>query len=96
MIMNSLNKHKITIFGEGYHLVTDETDEHIKQAGALVDGLMREIAEKTQGTDIKKIAVLAALKYASATLHLTQQIDLYTQEQSKLADLIDLEFDTLS
>jgi len=93
---NSLNKHKVTIFGEGYHLVSDETDEHIAQAGFLVDSLMREIAEKSHGTDVKKIAVLTALKYASATIHLKQQIDLYTQEQSKLADLIDYEFETLS
>lgn len=94
--MNSLNKHKVTIFGEGYHLISDETDGHIKEAVISVDSIMREIAENSHETDAKRIAVLTALKYASATIHLKQQIDLYTQEQSKLINLIDYEFEELS
>lgn len=92
-MMDSVNRHKVSVFGESYNLVSDEAGEHVLQAGALVDSLMREIAEKSQSTDVKKIAVLAALKYASTTIHLKHQLDFYVQEQSKLVDIIDHEFE---
>lgn len=94
-MISSYNKHKISVFGETYNLISDEAEEHVLEAGILVDTVMRDIAEKTQSTDIKKIAVLAALRYASNALHLQKQLDRYMHEQSKLVTIIDSEFEAL-
>jgi cell division protein ZapA len=80
-VPNSLKKCKVSIFGESYTLVTDESEEHVARAAQQVDALMRDITAKSQLTDSKRIAVLAALQFASKTLIL-QDIMQKTEEQS--------------
>lgn len=65
----STQKIKVTILGESYTLVSDESEELIKSSAALVDNQMQELTKKL-GTSIeaRKIAVLVALQLASKQL----------------------------
>ena len=74
-------KYKARIFGELYPIVSDEEESFIIEVVSKVDELMKDIAEKSDYTDSKKIAVLAALK-ASEELLLLQEMLLQERSQS--------------
>jgi len=57
----------VSIFDETYSLVTDESEESLKAAAALVDEKMREISRAGFRNE-QKIAVLVALQFASQLL----------------------------
>lgn len=55
-------KYTVNIFGDQYVLVSNEPQDHIMTVAATVDALMRDIAETSNLSDGKKVAVLAALQ----------------------------------
>lgn len=84
--MSVAHKVKVTIFGEPYTLVTDESEDSIRTTVALVDQLMHEMAKRMGNVEARKIAVFVALQLASKNLesqrlwqgkmqHLIDQID---------------------
>ncbi|MBY0110202.1 MAG: cell division protein ZapA [Candidatus Babeliaceae bacterium] len=78
--MNSpLRKYKVSLFGEVYDLVSDESEGLILNSASMVDSLMKNIAQQSRCTDTKRLALLVAL-------HLAQQ---QLSDQSKLLSLID-------
>ena len=81
-------KYKVTIFGDSYFLVSDELEEHLVAAAQLVDNLMRQIAEKSQTTETKRIAVLVALQLASQTFESKEVIGYCQEKSNKLLELI--------
>ncbi len=86
--MNSpLHKYKVSLFGEMYNLVSDESESLVLSSASLVDSLMKNIAQQSRCTDTKRLALLVAL-------HLAQQ---QLSDQSKLLSLIDdeLKFESL-
>jgi cell division protein ZapA len=61
----------ITLLGAEYRVACPpEEKEALLRAAALVDGKMREIAEKTRSKVIERIAVMAALNIAHEFLSL--------------------------
>ena len=82
-------KLKIEIFNDQYSLVSDENEQDIIKASQLVDLLMKEIADKSDLHDGKKIAVLAALRMASRIVNLENSLLRYENKQRELADIID-------
>ncbi len=85
--MNSpLQKYKVSLFGEVYSLVTDESESSLMNSASLVDHLMKELAQKTRCTDTKRLALLVALQLAQQQL----------SDQSKLMNLIDDELRSVS
>ncbi|MBV8660807.1 MAG: cell division protein ZapA, partial [Candidatus Dependentiae bacterium] len=64
-----LKKYRAHIFGDTYAIISDEKETLILEAVKIVDGVMREIADASQITDPKKIAVLTALKIATRALN---------------------------
>jgi cell division protein ZapA (FtsZ GTPase activity inhibitor) len=60
--------YKVTIFGNEYTLVSDESFESVCGVALQVDMMMREIANKTLSKDPTHIAVLAAIKTTHALL----------------------------
>ncbi len=74
-----LQKYKVSLFGEIYSLVSDESESLLLNSASLVDSLMKEVAQQTRCTDTKRLAILVAL-------HLAQQ---QLSDQSKLMSLID-------
>lgn len=85
------NSYKLTIFGDQYSVVSDESHANINQAAAMVDTLMQEISSRLSQIDEKRIAVLVALQMASKVLALENQIDLTSDRHKELVDRIENE-----
>jgi cell division protein ZapA (FtsZ GTPase activity inhibitor) len=94
--MNSVSKYKVSIFGESYFLVSDESEEHIDAAARLVDSYMREIAEKSQIAESKRIAILVALQLASKALTNKDIVELQQQKSDRLLEFINQELSYFS
>ena len=62
---------EVTLLGESYKLVTDDSDEHVFHAARLVDTLIHHI-EYAGVKDSKKTTILAALQLASKLIKLEQ------------------------
>lgn len=89
--MKTFKKTKVSIFGETYVLLSDESDEHINAVVQEVDDLMRLIAAKSEISDSKKIAVLTAVQFASQLKALQEQVASYSTKERELVDHIDRE-----
>lgn len=89
--MSIKKQYKVTIFGDQYTLVSDESEGHILQAAALIDKLMKEVAEKMKSSDSKKISVIVALRLASTTLNLESELDAQRVHREKLIGRIEQE-----
>lgn len=83
------NKLKVEIFNEQYSLISDEKEADILKASLMVDALMREIADKSNLNDEKKIAVLAALRMASKLVNLENSLHYCNQKHLEFADIIE-------
>ena len=59
-----VKKYTITVFGDSYTVISDESEEYVVSAALQVDQLMKEIASKASDMPSQKIAILAALKIA--------------------------------
>lgn len=67
-MMQKQRTFKVSIFNDMYSLISDEPEERVFAAIAMVDTLMKELAEKAGSVDSKRLAVLACLKIASQLL----------------------------
>lgn len=90
-MMNNKKSYKVTIFGDQYTLVSDETEQSVVQSATLVDTFMKEIATASKISDQKKIAVLAALRLASKLLALESEVSLSDTEKEKLLRRVEKE-----
>lgn len=86
-----IKKYRARIYGELYSLMTDESEETLLETVRIVDGMMREIAEKAGSLEVKKIAVLAALKVAAKMLHMEKVLEDEKQLSSRIMNVINLE-----
>lgn len=91
-----VKKHKVSLFGETYTLVSDESEEHIVQCVEQVDALMRSITESMKVTDGKRAAILAALQFASKNRELEETFARALLEQEKLVHFIERELTQFS
>lgn len=87
--MSNVKQYKVTIFGDHYSLMSDESEETILKAASYVDNAMKEIAEKSKLQDGKKVAVLAALRAASLLAVLESEREAAQRHYQKLNDLVD-------
>jgi len=55
---------EVDIFGGTYQVRGEKDAEYLRELAELVDGKMREIAEKISAADTAKVAILAALNLA--------------------------------
>jgi cell division protein ZapA (FtsZ GTPase activity inhibitor) len=81
-------KHKVTIFGDSYTIMSDEAENAVAQLAHLVDSLMTDIAKRTLLTDSKKIAVLTALHLASRLHTRERQLEEHLKKTSARLDSI--------
>lgn len=89
--MKTFTKTKVSIFGETYVLLSDESEEHINAVVQEVDALMRVIASKSEISDSKKIAVLTAVQLASQLKALEEQVASFSSKERELVENIDRE-----
>lgn len=87
--MNGSKSYKVSIFGEIYSLVSDESEQHISEAANRVDGMMKEVAHATGVQDTKRLAVLVALRLMSSTLQNEVRIDGVVEHYREIAQKID-------
>jgi len=82
---------KVTIFGDEYTLLSNETEAHVIESAKLIDSCMQEIASKAKISDGKKVAVLAALRIASRVLQLEAQQEKKEHQLKSLVQELDSE-----
>ena len=87
---------KLRIFDKEYTIVSDESEERVKQTAYLVDSLMREIVEHAKKLPEERIAVLAALRLASRLLAIESKEKQATVQADSLNVLLDRELAALS
>ena len=85
------NSYKLLIFGDYYSIVTDESQDQISKAAALIDSQLKEIASKISpsSVDEKRIAVLVSLQMASKVLFLESQLEQVSARHKELIDRIE-------
>ncbi len=85
----------VSIFDETYSLVTDEPEEHLKEAALLVDQQMRDIA-LAGFSDARKISVLVALQLASKLLREAQHAQECSEKQNTVSEWLKEQDEALS
>jgi cell division protein ZapA (FtsZ GTPase activity inhibitor) len=90
-MINKNKQYKVHIFGEDYSLISNESEEHVRAAAALVDSLIKEIATKGSVHNDKKVVVLAALQCASRALSSEQEVARSKDQETHLLALVDAE-----
>lgn len=91
----SAQKIKVTINGQHYSLITDESDVCLLEAAALVHKQIEQI-QASGVTDQVKSAVLVALQAANDLLKLQHEQEQIKQQQERLLEKISREFSLLS
>lgn len=84
-------KYSVTIFGDHYGLISDEPFELVMKVSSIVDSAMQEIAQGSQISDPKRIAVLAALQVAEKLVALEVASQEGKRRQEELLGRIDRE-----
>ena len=95
-MMNEKKSYKVQIFEEHYVLSSDESESRVLKAAEMVDMAMKEISHHFAITDVKKIAVLSALRIASTLLQNECMSDTQEQKMVTLKDYIDQELSLLN
>lgn len=83
--MTQAKRFDIQLYGETYTIISDESEQKVLEIAKNVDELMRAIAQRTGSSDVKKIAVLTALKLATEQNTLASVVADKTQACLKLA-----------
>jgi len=94
-MMNEKKSYKVQIFEENYVLSSDEPQELVVKAAQLVDASMKEISRQSSIADVKKIAVLSALRIANKLLLYEQDLGQQEQAMNTLKNYIDQELSLL-
>jgi cell division protein ZapA (FtsZ GTPase activity inhibitor) len=94
--MDKANSLKLRIFDKEYTIVSDESQDRVKETAYLVDSLMREIVEHSQKLPEDRVAVLAALRLASKLLALEEKEKQTALKQESLNALLDRQLVVLS
>lgn len=89
-------QHEISILGDRYMIMSDESTESVNMLTQKVDALMKDIASKTGLKDVRRIAVLATIKL----MHQVQELEISLQkkdrEESQLINYINQQLSSLS
>lgn len=86
--MNTSQKYKVSILGQTYTLVSDESEGTLLSAAKKVDTLMKDLVPQGAEVDVTKVAVLTALQLALQTLQLEQQVAEQTASHMRLMNLL--------
>ncbi len=76
----------IKVYGKQYSIVSSEEPQITSEYAAYIDGVMREIAERTKSTDHNRVAVLALLKITHDLFTLRNQTRAYAEEFDQRMD----------
>jgi cell division protein ZapA (FtsZ GTPase activity inhibitor) len=88
MDINEAKKIELLLYGESYSVISDEPQAKVLEIAKQVDELMRLIARRTGLSDVKKIAVLTALKLATSKHKLEEQAANYKSICEQLVNAV--------
>jgi len=84
MDINEAKRIEVLLYGESYSVLSDESEARVLEIAKQVDELMRLIARRTGLSDVKKIAVLTALKLATSQHKLEEEAANYKKSCEQL------------
>ncbi|WP_088042956.1 cell division protein ZapA [Bacillus sp. EAC] len=75
---NSSSKQRlnVTIYGQQYSILGDESTNHIRHVASIVDEKMKEINQKNPFLDSNKLAVLTAINLVSDYVKLKERVEM--------------------
>lgn len=77
-------KVKVEIYGNQYHILTDEDPDRVRELAGRVNSRMREIASMNPGMSATKVAILAALNFVGQTADVEDFCNLFARKSSSL------------
>lgn len=80
--------YKIVVSGKTYSIVSDEPESHITMVSQMINGMMKDIADKMPQATMEQLAVLTALQLSSTVVHQQEQIDLHRSLCASMAEMI--------
>jgi cell division protein ZapA (FtsZ GTPase activity inhibitor) len=83
-----VKRFKVTIGGESYFLISDESEDHLLAVSRFVDGQMKLFKQNGHDDDPKRLAVLVALQCASKMIVSSELLEKYHTHNEKLIELI--------
>jgi len=86
-----LHKYKVTIAGESYFLVSDESEERIQAVAKYVDAQIRTIAQAGYSDDPQRLAILVALQSTSKMMEHSELLKSQQERHERLIDRISQE-----
>ena len=89
-------QHEVSILGDRYTIMSDESAESVSMLTQKVDALMKDIASKTGLKDVRRIAVLAAIKLMHQVQELETSVQQKDREESQLINYINQQLSSLS
>jgi cell division protein ZapA len=75
--LSQQNKQKltVTIYGQQYTVVGDESTRHMRMVATMVDEKMREIGAKNPSLDTVRLAVLTAVNVVHDSLKVKEELE---------------------
>ena len=90
--MDTQKSLKISILGKGYSIITDENQDDVHKAVALVDKLMRgKVINVPPSAGKEKVAVIVALQLAIDLTKKQQLLEKYENDVSRVDSLLNEE-----
>lgn len=87
-MVDVVKKYNVAVFGENYTLISDEPEERVISAAALVDNAMHDISKKNNIVPSGRIAVLVAIQLASELLSKRNELGNLNNATVKLLEKI--------
>ncbi len=85
----NVTSYQVVIFGEEYTVGSDESEEHVMRSANFVHALMQDIARKTPGIPLKKLAILVALRLSSKVIKAEEDLHKQSQKNSDMLQYLD-------
>lgn len=76
----------VSIYGQQYVIVGDESSSHIKLVASLVNDKMREISSRNPSLEVSKLAVLTAVNAVNDYIKIKDQLERLKAELIKEKD----------
>lgn len=76
----------VSIYGQQYVIVGDESSSHIKLVASLVNDKMREISSRNPSLEVSKLAVLTAVNAVNDYIKIRDQLERLKAELIKEKD----------
>ena len=81
-------KYKVSILGETYSLVSDESEEVVNRSFALIEELINDISTKSSTLTGSKIVAFALIKAALKANIVLFELDSYKKKEKRLEEIL--------